>query len=81
MHQTAKIVPLVHATKPQAIAYSEWHPLCKVDVVCNQQGLTIPQAYNESLMPGIVIVVGQQAPNQTAVFYPVACISLRVTLW
>jgi hypothetical protein len=58
MHQAAKIVPLVHAAKPEPVAQSERDPLCQVDVVCDQQGLTIPHAYNEALMPGIVIVVG-----------------------
>ena len=58
MHQAAEIVPLVHATKFEPVAQSERDPLCQVDVVCDQQGLTIPQPYNESLMPGIVIVIG-----------------------
>lgn len=58
MHQAAKIIPLVHAAKPEPVAYAERYPLCQVDVVCDQQGLTIPHADNESLMPGIVIVIG-----------------------
>jgi hypothetical protein len=58
MHQAAKIVPLVHAAKPESVAYSERYALGQIDVVCDQQGLTIPHPHDEPLMPGIVIVVG-----------------------
>ena len=58
VHQAAEIVPLVHAAKLEPVAQSERDPLCQVDVVCDQQGLTVPHANNEPLMPGIVIVVG-----------------------
>jgi len=37
MHQPAQIVPLIHAAKLNSVAHSDWHAVCEIDVVGDQQ--------------------------------------------
>ena len=47
--------------------------------MCDQQGAAARQLQYEPLVPGAVIVVGDQARDVTTVLYPVAVVSLAVT--
>jgi len=59
MHQTTELVPLVHAAKFDSIAQADRHALRQVNVVRNQQRLSIRQGQDESLMSRPLVVVGQ----------------------
>lgn len=50
MHEAAEFVPLVHATKPDAITEADRNPVGQFDVVCDQQGVVIPELQDEPLM-------------------------------
>ena len=59
VHQAAEIIPFIHTAKLDAITHAQRHASGEVDVVRNQQRVTIGQLYDESLMTRTVIVVGQ----------------------
>lgn len=65
MHQAAEIIPLIHATKLDAVAHTQWHAPDEVDIVRNQQRVSVGQLYDESLMARIVVIVGQQTNDAT----------------
>ena len=37
VHQTAEIIPFVHAAKSNSIAYTQWHAPRQINVVRDQQ--------------------------------------------
>ena len=51
MHQTAKFIPFVHATKMHAITHADRYSLRQINVMCDQQRLAVFQLRNETLMP------------------------------
>ena len=50
VHQSAAFVPLVHAAKSQSIAEADRHPVGQIDVMSDQQRMTIAQLQDHALM-------------------------------
>ncbi len=57
MHETTEVVPLVHAAESNAITQPDGDASGQVDIVGNQQRLTVTELYHEALVPGPVIVI------------------------
>ena len=50
VHETAEVVPLVHASYAHAIAHTEWDAIGEIDIVCDQKGPAIADVDDESLV-------------------------------
>ena len=57
MHQTAKLIPFVHAAKLHAIAKSKRYAFRQIYIVRDQQRLAARQLQNKTLVAGAVPVV------------------------
>lgn len=60
VHEAAKVIPLVHPPKLNAITQAERHSLREVDIVGDQQRLPAGQLQNEALVSRPVVVIRQQ---------------------
>ncbi len=58
VHEPSQIVPLVQATHLHAVAHTERHAVREVEVVRDQQGLTIADIDDETLVTGAIVIVG-----------------------
>ncbi len=72
MHQAAKIIPFVHASKSHTIADSQRCTPGDVDIVRNQECLPVAHVQNETLVPRSIVVVAQQSPDETRSLDPCA---------
>ena len=70
VHQTAELVPLVHAAHVHAIAHADRDALGKIDVVRDQQGLAIADVDDETLVTRTIVVITQQAADEACDFDP-----------
>ncbi len=62
MNHTPSIIPFVLAKELHVVPFFEvGYARCKVDVVCNQDGLLSTHAENEALVSTPVVVVGQDS--------------------
>ncbi len=57
MHESAELIPLVHAAKLDPVPQSKRDALRQIDIVRNQQGLAILQTQDESLVTGSIVVI------------------------
>ena len=57
VHQSAQIVPLVHATDVDAIAHADRDAFGQIDIVSDQQGLAIADIDDEALVARIIVVI------------------------
>ncbi len=57
MHESAKLVPFIHAPHLNAIAHAKRHALCEVDVVGDQQRPAIADIDDEALMARTVVII------------------------
>jgi hypothetical protein len=80
VHEAAQIIPLVHAAKAQPVTQPDWHAICDLDVVRDQQGLPTLQLHDKSLVPGTVVIVGQQPSDKSTVLYPTPGIAPAIIL-
>jgi len=78
VHQTAEIIPLVHAPDDYTIAHAKRHALGEIDIVRNEQSTTIADIDDESLVPRTVIIVGQQSSHESSDFDPATVVTLPV---
>ena len=70
VHQSAEIIPFVHATEMDPVAERQRYPVGKIDVVSNQERLAIAQLDDKALMLRSIVIIRQQAPDETRVFDP-----------
>ena len=57
VHQPAKIVPLIHTAKLDAIAHAQRHPLGEVDVVDDQQRIAACEPQDKALVTRPIVIV------------------------
>ncbi len=87
MHETAQVIPFVHAANLHTITHSKRHAFRKVDIVCDQQRYAVADIDDEALVARTVIVVRQQSRHEALNLDPVSGIafverSLQVrSLW
>jgi hypothetical protein len=62
----------------EPVAESYWYPLRDVGVVGDQERLAAPQPDNETLVLRPVIVIRQQAQDETSVFDPAARVGFDI---
>ncbi len=65
VNQTTQIDPLEHTSNSNPVSQSDLDTLCKVNVVSDQDGLTITQIGHEALMPRAIHAIRQQALHET----------------
>ena len=78
MDEATEIVPFVHAAETHLVAETERHPFGEVDVVCDENALATRQPQDESLVPFAVIVIAQEANDDTGVLDPAAGIAFLI---
>jgi len=64
VHQSAKVVPFVHATNVDAIPHAGRNALCEIDVVGDQKRLAIADINDEALVTRVIVVVRQKAADE-----------------
>lgn len=80
VHESAQLVPLIHAAKINTITQPDGNPSGQVYVVCNEHRFAIFQLQYEPLMPRAVIVVRYQTFDESRVLDPGAGIALVVEI-
>ena len=63
VHQSAEVIPLVHAANVDAITHTDGHAIGEIEVVCDQQGLAIADIDYKALVTRVVVVVRQKAAD------------------
>ena len=76
VQKSAEIVPLVKATHVNAITHAHRDALGQLEIVRDQQCLSLAYSDNETLVTRLVIV-GQQAPDEARDFDPPPVIAFR----
>ena len=77
VHQTAEIVPLIHAAYANTIAKTERHVFRDIDVVGDQQGPAITYVDNEPLVTRAVVIIRQKAADEALDFDPPPIVTFR----
>lgn len=80
VHEPTLIVPLEDAAKTDAIAQPHRHAARQVEVMGDQHRLPARQLHDKPLVPGAVMVVGDQACHVAGVLDPAVVVRLVVAL-
>ncbi len=57
VYEPAKLVPLIHPPHLDAITDAEWHAICEVEIMGDQQCPAIADIDNEALVAGAIVVI------------------------
>lgn len=58
VHQTPEVVPLIHATYLDTIAYTDRYGFSQIDIVGDQQCAPGTDIQYEALMPRSIVIIG-----------------------
>ena len=75
VHQPAQIIPLIHTTYEHPVAHTERNAFRQIEVMSDQQRAVTADIDNEALMPGAVVVIGQEALHEASDFDPASVIA------
>ena len=75
--QAAAIIPFIDAAKADAVAEADRHAARHVEVVRNQQRLPARHLHDETLVPGAVVIVGNQARDDGTIVISTRRLSCR----
>ena len=65
VHQSTEIIPLIHAADLYTIPQANGHPLCQVNVVCDEQGLAVTDVDDKALVARSVVIIRQDSRHDT----------------
>lgn len=75
VHESAQVVPLIHATYAHPVAHPKRDAFGEIDIVRDEQRAAIADVDNEALMARTVVIIGQQSPHEARDFDPLTIIS------
>ena len=70
VHESAEIIPLVHAAHVDPITHANRHAFSEVNVMRDQQGPAIADVDDETLVARAVVVIRQKAADEARDFDP-----------
>lgn len=74
--KATELIPFEHAAKIDTVAHSKRHSERDVNVVRDEQRPPVPKIQNKTLVPGAVVIIRQQSPDESCSLNPGSGIAL-----